>query len=160
MVRRRAAPSRTMRPGQQCPRREVHIQIPNSIGHDFAVSRRMTPKFVRLTCPRKVRGRRECRVKASPMARLRKKCRRQVPQVQPINRHSPRGGLNAYTCSPRGSAVLSPSSTRRVQASSPTWPQHREARPTRFHVRITVVRRHDQVTLRPDTATASPPRIS
>ncbi|WP_315728554.1 hypothetical protein, partial [Bradyrhizobium sp. SZCCHNS2015] len=25
----------------------------------------------------------ECRVMASPMARLRKKCRRQVPQVQP-----------------------------------------------------------------------------
>jgi hypothetical protein len=33
-------------------------------------------------------GCRECRVKASPMARLRKECRRQVPQAKPINRHS------------------------------------------------------------------------
>jgi hypothetical protein len=30
------------------------------------------------------------------MARLRKKCRRQVPQVQPIIRHSPRDGFNIY----------------------------------------------------------------
>jgi hypothetical protein len=29
------------------------------------------------------------------MARLLKKCRRQVPQAKPINRHSLRGGLNA-----------------------------------------------------------------
>ena len=52
------------------------------------------------------RGRRECRVKASPMARLRTKCRRQVPQVQPINRHSLRDGLNAYTRSPRCPGLL------------------------------------------------------
>ncbi len=43
------------------------------------------------------------------MARLQTKSRRQSPQVQPNIRHSPRGGLNAYTCSPRGSAFLSPS---------------------------------------------------
>ena len=55
-----------------------------------------------------MRGRGECRVKASPMARLRKKCRRQVPQVQPVNRHSPRAGLNAYTRSPRGPASIAP----------------------------------------------------
>jgi hypothetical protein len=35
------------------------------------------------------------------MARLRKKCRRQEPQVQPINRHSLRDGLI-------GCSVLSP----------------------------------------------------
>jgi len=36
----------------------------------------------RITLPN-TRRRRECRVKASPMARLLTKCRRQVPQVKP-----------------------------------------------------------------------------
>jgi len=63
---------------------------------------------------KQTRGRRECRVKASPMARLQTKSRRQSPQVQPVNRHSPRAGLNAYTCSPRGPARLPPSLTRRA----------------------------------------------
>ena len=43
-----------------------------------------------------------------PMARLRTKCRRQEPQVQPDNRHSLRDGSTSYAHSPRGSAVLPP----------------------------------------------------
>ncbi|MGY3449566.1 hypothetical protein ACVILH_001908 [Bradyrhizobium sp. USDA 4353] len=52
------------------------------------------------------RGRRECRVRASPMARLQKKCRRQVPQVQPTFRHSLRDGWNAYAQSPWRAGLL------------------------------------------------------
>ncbi len=52
----------------------------------------MAPRSRGTSCPRSAiarpsqtcRGRRECRVKASPMARLRKKCRRQVPQAKPV----------------------------------------------------------------------------
>src|SRR3954453_23705834 len=40
------------------------------------------------------------------MARLKKKCRRQVPQVVPINRHSLRDGLHAYTQSPWCAGLL------------------------------------------------------
>jgi hypothetical protein len=40
-----------------------------------------------------MRGRREGRVQAAPMARLRKKCRRQVPQDWPNNRPSLRDSL-------------------------------------------------------------------
>src|SRR3569833_3320229 len=39
---------------------------------------------------RTARGRGECRALASPMARLRKKCRRQVPQVRPKTPNNPR----------------------------------------------------------------------
>ncbi len=44
----------------------------------------MMPEAYDPSRPRKCKGRRECRVKAPPMARLRKKCRRQVPQAKPV----------------------------------------------------------------------------
>jgi hypothetical protein len=57
------------------------IHISNSAGlvdqqwrHEIAFSRRISPEVSHQVVPRKsCRGRRECRVKASPMARLRKK---------------------------------------------------------------------------------------
>jgi len=51
--------------------------------HASAFSRRKSrPSFASDVAP-KTRGRRECRVLAAPMARLQKKSRRQLPQVQP-----------------------------------------------------------------------------
>jgi hypothetical protein len=67
------------------------------------------------------------------MARLQTKSRRQSPQVQPVNRHSPRAGFNAYTCSPRGPARLPPLATMRcqriAQASAPGGQAHTISRP-------------------------------
>jgi hypothetical protein len=51
------------------------------------------------------------------------------------NRHSPRDGLNAYTRSPRGPALLPPFATMRCPRMRRH--QHRDARTTRFHVRTT-----------------------
>jgi len=42
------------------------------------------------------------------MARLRKKCRRQVPQVLPIIRHSLRDSLNAYFVLSPGTGLIAP----------------------------------------------------
>ncbi len=42
------------------------------------------------------------------MARLRKKCRRQVPQVLPIIRHSLRDGFNAYFALSPGTGLIAP----------------------------------------------------
>jgi hypothetical protein len=42
------------------------------------------------------------------MARLQKKSRRQSPQVQPIIRHSPRDGFNAYIVISPGNGLIAP----------------------------------------------------
>jgi hypothetical protein len=69
------------------------------------------------------RGRGECRALAAPMARLRKKCRRQEPQVQPRHPGIPRAMVGRLIRTlPGDRAVLPPSRTdhhhRRLASAS------------------------------------------
>ncbi len=61
-----------------------------SWGHSFALSRHACPRLASSWPSQACRGRGECRALAAPMARLRKKCRRQEPQVQPRHPGIPR----------------------------------------------------------------------
>ncbi len=80
------------------------------------------------------RGRREGRELAAPMAPVRTKCTGQEPQVRPeTSRPSLRDGVNAYTCSPWGPALLPPcrDNARRAlrSASAPGCQDHTISRP-------------------------------
>ncbi len=80
------------------------------------------------------RGRREGRELAAPMAPVRMKCTGQEPQVRPeTSRPSLRDGVNAYTCSPWGPALLPPchDNARRAlrSASAPGCQDHTISRP-------------------------------
>jgi len=74
-------------------------------------------------------------------------------RISQIIRHSLRDGFTAYTRSPQGPAFL-PLSSALVKAPR-TWPQHREARTTRFR------RPHClPFVSRSNAAIASPPHVS
>jgi hypothetical protein len=106
---------------------------------DVASSRvlaaRSRPSHVDLH-PQISRGRREGRVLAAPMARVQQKSTRQNHRYEPNNRPSLRDGFNAYTYSPRGSALLPPSLTMLVNgianlAPAPRRQDHTISRPHR-----------------------------
>ena len=78
-------------------------------------------------------GRGECRVRASPMARLRKKCRRQVPQVVPNTPAFPaRRSSRLYAVSLVRRACWPPFATTLAHCAGH---QHRGVRTLRLHVR-------------------------
>jgi hypothetical protein len=70
-------------------------------GHGLTVSRReRRPSCAANKDPRNEEGAGNAGRWPQPMARLQKKSRRQLPQVQPNIRHSLRDGFTPYTCSP------------------------------------------------------------
>jgi hypothetical protein len=77
-----------------------------------ACSARVVFEIIR---PSKTRGRRECRVKASPMARQQQEKLAAVTTGAADHPAFPARWLTAYTRSPRGPAFLPPSSARRVE---------------------------------------------
>ena len=89
----------------------------------------------------------------NPWPACRKKRRRQSPQVQPKQPAFPaRWFERLYVISP-GTGLIAP--VVRMLVAPRTWPQHREARTTRFHVRISRARLAP-----PTTATAPRPYVS
>jgi len=121
--------------------------------HAFASSRRVSPELLRIHRPHQSRGRREGRALAAPVARLQKKSRRQSPQVWPNTPGPPCAmALRFIRALPRDRLSCP---HRRSNSSLPAWHQHRDARTTRFHRRIGIVRRRERPALQPDTPTAS-----
>jgi hypothetical protein len=95
--------------------------------------------------PSSRRGRRECRALAAPMARLQQETQAAVTTGSAeTSRHSPRNGFTAYFVLSPGTGFLAPVISVTRKASSPTWPQHREARTTRLDRAHRAVRRHGQ----------------
>ncbi len=79
-----------------------------------------------------------------PVARLRKKCRRQEPQVQPDDPAFPARWLyGLYELSP-GTGFLAPVIRALVKLAAQIWHQHRDARTTRLRRAHRIVRRHDR----------------
>ncbi|WP_316188525.1 MULTISPECIES: hypothetical protein, partial [unclassified Bradyrhizobium] len=72
------------------------IHISNNGGHDIAFPRRITPEFCERHALSKIERARGMPGEGLTHGPPAEKSRRQSPQVQPINRHSPRGGFNAY----------------------------------------------------------------
>jgi hypothetical protein len=64
-------------PTAPVPWRHSRFTFPNSLGAQVRSPAADHARVMRSTCPRKARGRRECRVKASPMARVQQKSTRQ-----------------------------------------------------------------------------------
>ncbi|MGY3448254.1 hypothetical protein ACVILH_000596 [Bradyrhizobium sp. USDA 4353] len=97
--------------------------------------------------PRKsCRGRRECRVTASPMARLRKECRRQVPQAKP--KHAGIPCAMVFTL------------IRSLPGAPACWPPPREAKPRRARDNaLTRIARMIPASGYQDAATSRPPGI-
>jgi hypothetical protein len=88
-------------------------------------------------------GKAGCR--SHPWPACSRKSRRQSPQVRAGSSGLPRAMVGtAYTCSPRGPAVLPPSPARSSRLATPAWSQHRETRTTRFRRAHRIVRRHDR----------------
>ena len=102
-----------------------------------SLAARSAPEIWVHSHPPQHRGHREGRALAAPVARLQKG--KQAAVTTGLAEHarpSLRDGVNAYTCSPRGPALLPPSSAMMPQHHRETWHQHRDARTTRFHVRV------------------------
>ncbi|WP_315705908.1 MULTISPECIES: hypothetical protein [unclassified Bradyrhizobium] len=99
---------------------------------------------------------------AAPMARLQQRKQAAVTTGQPKQSGIPCAMvLRLYVVSP-GTGSIAPVhvkqsfiALRQCAVSALRRPQHREARTARLHVRIDVVRRREQITLQPDTATAT-----
>ncbi len=137
----------------------IQIYISNSIRHDLAFPRRITPESCDRHGPRRARGRRECRALAAPMARLQQESRRQSPQVSRTSGIPCAMVLTLIRALP-GDRLVCPriASTREAHCAGH---QHRDARTTRFHVRdAPFVRTQERSMLRHLTSTASPPHVS
>jgi hypothetical protein len=90
-----------------------------------------SPSCAIFTCPHKIRGRRECRVKASPMARLQKSKQAAVTTGSAESSGIPCAMvLTLIARSPWEPGFLAP--IAREIIISRTWPQRREARTTRL----------------------------
>jgi len=136
--------------------------VKQQVGHAPSSSRRVTrPSDGWPFVPREIEGAGKTGRRLTPMAPVRTRSTGQEPQVQPDEPSLPCAMvLTLISCSPWGPALLPPSPALVLSHHSQAWPQHREARTTRLHVRIDVVRPRDKATLQPDTSTASPPRVS
>jgi hypothetical protein len=110
--------------------------------HDTAFSRRVLRPSPADGHALPERGHGECRMLAAPMARLQKKSRRQSPQVWPRRPGLPCAMvLTLMARSPWEPGFVAP--IARELIISRTWPQRREARTTRFCVRINAARPHE-----------------
>ena len=101
------------------------------------------PEFLGEARPRHRRGRREGRALAAPVARLKTKSRRQLPQVWPSIRPSPRDGFTAYRALSPGTGL---DCSRRPRTSSDRELGLSVGRPGphAFVVRIGAVRPHEE----------------
>jgi hypothetical protein len=98
-----------------------------------------------LATPGKIEGAGKVGSWPLPWPACNKKRRRQVPQVRPrASRPSLREGVTIYTRSSRGPAVLPPSPAMMPQHHCKTWHQLRDARTTRLHCRVGIVRPHEK----------------
>jgi hypothetical protein len=82
-----------------------------------------------------------------------KKARGRNHRFSRITRHSLRDGFNAYSALSPGTGL--DCSRHRAARHRTTWPQRREARTTRFRVRIGAVRPHEELARDANTSIAS-----
>jgi len=100
--------------------------------------------------------RREGQVPIAPMVRVQQKARGRTTGTSRTSRPSLREWLyGLYVLSP-GTGVLAPVARVLIKKQSQAWPQHREARTTRFRRPRHVVRPHVKHTLRHAAAIAFP----
>ncbi len=125
-------------PGSRAPRNDEWRKFPPLTLNSFVARPDMYSRSRDMRCPSDAeyfrplqnRGRREGRVQAAPMVAC-KKARGRHHRLGRNNRPSLRDGLlGLYVLSP-GTGVLAPVARVLVKASR-AWPQHREARTTRF----------------------------
>ncbi len=110
--------------------------------HTTSRSRGMScPSCAAFAHPHQYGGRRECRVKASPMARLQKKKQAAVTTGAAGSSGIPCAAVLTLIRALLGDRLVVP-----ICGNAPSArcrrPQHREARTTRFHVRDAIVRPH------------------
>jgi hypothetical protein len=93
-------------------------------------------RVLRSTCPLGRRGRRECRVKASPMARLQKKMQAAGTTGSADQPAFPARWFSRLYVISSGTGLFAPVARVLNEEHSEAWHQHRDARTTRLHVRI------------------------
>ena len=119
------------------------FHISNSSRHAIAFPRRIAPELCEAAALRKEsRGRRECRVKASPMARLQQRKQAAVTTGSARSSGIPCAMVLTLIRALPGDRLDCPRLRQRAKARC-AGRQHRGARTTRLHVRVEVVRRHD-----------------
>src|SRR5215475_13032181 len=112
---RRAVPTAFRTVGTRSLSSGAHLRDPLALptlrtNREILFSRRVASESCKQIALTERRGRRECRVMASPMARLQQKSRRQSPQVQPDQPAFPAQWFyGLYVVSPVNRAFLSPS---------------------------------------------------
>ena len=116
------------------------------VKHAFSSSHPLSrPSVAHLIALSRMRARGRPGAGRHPWPACSRKSRRQSPQVRAGSSGLPRAMVGtAYTCSPRGPAVLPPSPARSSRLATPAWSQHRETRTTRFRRAHRIVRRHDR----------------
>src|SRR3569833_3092531 len=124
------------------------------LSHARLFSRCIPPELFKASSPSERSRAREARELASPMARLQQKTQAAVTtgSSEGIPTFPARWCYEFYAPFP-GSGCLAPVVCDDGPASSQTWHQLRDARTTRLHRRVGVVRPRKRPALRPDTPT-------